>query len=279
MPPTPLSPRRALAGAAALLAAACAHGPPRNLAREPSALLDQVLAAQRRVQRVQGTARVRIASPTLSGTVTELVAAEKPDRVHLETLDFFGDPAAVLVAGGGRFALWDAREKVFYRGAATPANVSRLLPFDLPVEELVTILCGSAPILPGEPLEVGADRDVVLLTLGQGAVGQRLGLGERATVVFSQVRREVPEGTPPAEARVGYDLSFERFVDRGGIRFPNVTKLDAAASRSQVELTWRDLEVNGAPDPELFRLAPPPGARVVDVDDVPPARVAPPKTE
>jgi len=268
--------RRAPALAAALLAgAACAHGPPRNLSRDPSALLDQVLAAQRRVERVRGTARVRIQSPSLSGTVTELVAAEKPDRVHLETLDFFGDPAAVLVAGGGRFALWDAREKVFYRGAATPANVSRLLPFDLPVEELVTILCGSAPILPGAPLEVGAEDAVVLLTIGQGEIGQRLGLGEHATVVSSQVRRELPPGAAPSEGRVGYDLAFERFVDRGGVRFPNVTELDAATSRSRVELSWRDLEVNGAPDAELFQLSPPPGARVVDVDREPPARVLP----
>ena len=63
--------------AAALLAAvACARVPPADLSRDPAALLAQVRSAQARVQRVQGSARVRIASPDLSGTVAEFAAAE-----------------------------------------------------------------------------------------------------------------------------------------------------------------------------------------------------------
>src|SRR6266536_511391 len=87
-----------------------------------------------------GCPRVKIKSPGANGTVTEFAAAEKPDRVHLETLDFFGNPAAVLVAADGRFAFLDARANVFYRGDATPENVARLLPVMIPVEELVVIL-------------------------------------------------------------------------------------------------------------------------------------------
>ena len=88
---------------------------------------------------------------------------------------------------GSVFGLWDARENVYYRGEATPENVSRLLPIMLPVEELVVVLCGSAPILPGRPLEVGVQDRFVLLTVGEGAVGQRLGLGEGAAVEWSRV--------------------------------------------------------------------------------------------
>lgn len=254
----------------ALLALFALAGCPRlqapNLSRDPDALLDQVAAGQRRVQRVSGRARVKVSSPSLSGTVSELIAAEKPDRVHLETLDFFGNPAAVLVAADGRFALHDARGKVFYRGPATPANISRLLPFDLPIEELVTILCGSAPLLPGKPLEVGSQDGLVLLTIGLGDVGQRLALGEQATVVWSRLRREVPAGSPAAVANPAYDLAFDRFVDRGGIRFPNEVDVDAPAGKARVELSWRDLEVNGAVDRDLFQLVPPRGVRVVDLD-------------
>src|SRR5512133_1290158 len=131
----------------------CARVPPADLTRDPKALLDQVMAAQARVQRVRGSARVRIGSPGGSGTVTEFIAAEKPDRLHLETLDFFGNPAAVLVAAGGQFAFLDRRESVLYRGEATAENVSRLLPVLVPVDELVTILCGSAPLIDGAPVE------------------------------------------------------------------------------------------------------------------------------
>jgi len=251
--------------------AGCPRVLPPTLSRDPAALLDQVAAGQRRVQRVSGRARVKVTSPSLSGTVTELIAAEKPDRLHLETLDFFGNPAAVLVAAGGRFALHDARGKVFYRGPATPENISRLLPFDLPVEELVMILCGSAPLLPGTPLEVGTQDGLVLLTIGLGDVGQRLALGEQATVVWSRLRREVTAGSPPAVANPGYDLAFDHFVDRGGVRFPNALDVDAPAGKARVELSWRDIEVNGALDRGLFQLAQPPGVRVVDLDAGTPA--------
>ena len=246
--------------------AGCTRVPPTSLARDPSALLDQVRAQQARVQRVRGAARVRIASPSFSGTVTEFIAAEKPDRVHLETLDFFGSPATVLVAGDGRFALYDVRNKVFYRGEATPGNVSRLLPFEIPVEELVTILCGSAPLLPGAPLEVGQDGEQLLLTLGLGDVGQRLAIGEQATVAWSRVRRAGPPGARPQDLNPGYDLEFRAFTGRGGVRFPEEMNLDAPASSSRLKLSWHDdVEVNGSIEQGLFRLDPPPGVRVEEL--------------
>jgi hypothetical protein len=251
----------------ALAMAGCARVPPADLSRDPAALLDQVRAAQARVQRVRGSARVRIASPGGSGTVTEFAAAEKPDRVRLETVDFFGDPAAVLVAAGGRFAFLDRRANVLYRGDATPENVSRLLPVVIPVEEMVTILCGSAPLLPGTPLQVGTDGGLVLLTIGLGDVGQRLALGDRAAVEWSRLRRAgVDRAGEAEELAPAYDLEFGGFRDRGGVRFPFALHLDAPSGRSHVDLAWRDdLEVNPQLDPALFRLETPRGVRVVDL--------------
>jgi hypothetical protein len=262
----------AMLGATAL--SGCARVPPADLSRDPAALLDQVRAAQERVQRVRGSARVRIVSPGGSGTFNEFAAAEKPDRVHLETLDFFGNPAAVLVAAGGRFSFLDARAQVFYRGEATPENVSRLLPVLLPVEELVTILCGSAPLLPGRPVEVGTQGDLLLLTVAAGDTGQRLALGEAATVEWSRVRRVVTEGGGRREIAPAYDLEFQFFRRRSGVRFPTFVRLDAPSANSVIELTWRnDLEVDATLDAALFRLAPPRGVRVVDLA---PGQPAPP---
>jgi hypothetical protein len=256
-----------------LALAGCPRVPPPDLSRDPSALLDQVRSAQERVQRVRGTARVKISSPDGSGTAIEFAAAEKPDRVHLETLDFFGNPVAILVAADGRFGFLDARANVFYRGDATPENVSRLLPVVLPVEELVVILCGSAPLLPGRPLEVGVKDDLLLLTIGLGDVGQRVAVGERASVEWSRVRRAVPAGSA-GEVAPAYDLEFDDFLLRAGVRFPSEVQLDAPSGKSRIRFTWRnDVQVNGILDPALFRFEPPRGARVVDLargEPVPP---------
>ena len=258
--------RPALLAGLALALAGCPRVPPPDLSRDPSALLDQVRVAQDRVQRVRGSARVRISSPSASGSAVEFAAAEKPDRVHLETLDFFGNPVAVLVAANGRFGFHDARANVFYRGDATPENVSRLLPVIVPVEELVVILCGSAPILPGRPLEVGVKDDLLLLTIGLGDVGQRLAIGERASVEWSRVRRATREaGGAVSEVAPAYDLEFEDFSTRSGVRFPSQVKLDAPAGKSRIQLAWRDVQVNPQLDPALFRFEPPRGARIVDL--------------
>lgn len=266
-----------VAPALALALAGCPRVPPPDLSRDPSALLDQVRGAQERVQRVRGTARVRISSPSASGSAVEFAAAEKPDRVHLETLDFFGNPVAVLVAAGGRFGFHDARANVFYRGDATPENVSRLLPVVLPVEELVVILCGSAPILPGAPLEVTIKDDLLLLTLGLGDLGQRLAIGERAAVEWSRVRRATAgAGGAVSDVAPAYDLEFGGFELRGGVRFPSEVKLDAPAGRSRIQLAWRnDVQVNAELDAALFRFEPPRGARVVELARGAPVPVAP----
>jgi hypothetical protein len=268
--------RIVLAAALTLTLVGCPRVPPPDLSRDPSALLDQVRAAQARVQRVRGSARVKVSSPGGSGSALEFAVAEKPDRVHLETLDFFGNPVAVLVASGGRFGFHDARANVFYRGDATPENVSRLLPVVVPLEELVVILCGSAPLLPGTPLEVGVKDDLILLTIGLGDLGQRLAIGEHASVEWSRVRRASPAPFDAvSEVAPAYDLEFDGFRLRAGVRFPSEVKLDAPSGKSRIQLAWRDdVQVNGEVDPALFRFEPPKGARIVDLArgaPVPPA--------
>ncbi|BDG09353.1 DUF4292 domain-containing protein [Anaeromyxobacter paludicola] len=263
--------RRPLLAALLLAAAACARRapPPPDLSQDPAALLAAVRATQDKVRSVQGSARVRIDAPGMKvpGGLQEFVAAEKPDRLHLETLDFFGNVAAVLVASGGRFALYDAREHVLYRGEATPENVSRFLPVLLPVEELVTILCGSAPILPGRPVSVQPGDGSLLLTLAQGAVGQRLQVGELAAISSSRVRRLGRDAAGrEVEDAPAYDLDLNLRRHRAGVVFPLELKLIAPSARSTVELTWgEDLDINGRVDPKLFEMNPPKGARVVEL--------------
>lgn len=264
--------RRIAAAALAAALAGCPRAPPPDLSRDPAQLLEAVRAAQGRVQRVKGSARVRVESPGGSGTVDELVAAEKPDRLRLETLDFFGNVAAVLVADGKRFALYDARDGVLYRGEATPENVSRLLPLTLPAGEIATMLCGSAPILAAPPVSAEPDGALLLLTLGSDGMGQRLGVGDEAAVEWSRLHRAAAPGAS-APAAPDYELAFDVFRHRGGARFPTEADLRAPSARVRVALRWKDdLEVNGPAEPGLFHLEPPRGARVVDL---PPGGAAP----
>jgi outer membrane lipoprotein-sorting protein len=265
--PRPCGPRRLARGALLLslaVAAACARrAPPPDLSPDPAALLAEVERTQARVQRVSGEARVKILSPGGDGTVTQFVVAERPDRLRLDTLDFFGNPAAVLVTDGGRFALLDLRKGVFFRGAATPENLARLLPLAIPAEELVLLLCGAAPIAAGRPTAVEPGDGVLRLTVEAADRVQRLDVGAGAAVHASTV--SALPGLSPRPAR--YDVTFGRFRDRAGRPFPGTVRLEAPGSGVRVDLSWKEIEVNAVLPEGSFTLAPPPGARIVDLDE------------
>lgn len=254
--------RGALARGALLLslagAAACARrAPPPDLSPDPVALLAEVERTQARVERVRGEARVRIQSPGGDGTVTQFVAAERPDRVRLDALDFFGNPAAVMVTDGGRFALLDLRKGIFYRGAATPENLARLLPLAIQAEELVLLLCGAAPIVAGRPTAVEPGDGVLRLRVEGPDRVQRLDVGAGAAVHAST--------STPGPGR--YDVTFDRFRERAGRPFPGTVRLEAAGAGVRVELAWKEIEVNAVLPEGSFTLAPPPGARIVELDE------------
>jgi hypothetical protein len=259
--------RAVVSGALILLALASAGGcarraPPPDLSADPADLLAEVERTQARVERVRGEARVKITSPRGGGTVTQFVAAQRPDRLRLDALDFFGNPAAALVADGGRFALLDLRKGIYYRGAASPENLARLLPLAIPAEELVALLCGAAPIAPGRPAAVEPGDGVLRLTIEAADRVQRLDVGAGAAVHASKVTA-LP-GLPPPPG--GYDLEFDRFRERGGRSFPGFVRLVAPGSEVTLELSWKEIEVNAVLPEDGFTLVPPPGARIVDLD-------------
>jgi len=251
----------------ALASAAChPAAPPPDLSLDPGELLAQVERAQGRIRSVQGQARVGVEAPSGSGTVSQFLAAERPDHLHVEALSFFGDVLAVLTAADGRFALYDARAKVLYRGAATPENLARLVPLPLPAPDLVAILLGTAPLLEGAPVRAGPERGAVELVIEEGARAQLLRVGAGARVERSV--RQLGGVRDPG----GYELSFEDFRDgEQKVPFPRQVHLAASEAGVKLDVRWTEVEVNGALDPALFQLAPPRGARVVDLDGgVPP---------
>lgn len=254
--------RRPLLAAALCALAACApRTPPPDLSLDPAALLAQVEAAGAAVTRVQGPARLRVEAPGARGSVPAFVAAERPDRLHVEALDFFGNPAATLVAAGGRLAIYDARARTFYVGAATPENVARMVPLPLSPERLVAILCGT-PALAGAPASAEPGRGYVSLELRDGSRTTSLRVGPRAAIVRATFRGGGP-ALPDHEVRYG------AFVDLDRTRFPAEIAIRSGDPSVRLELAWNEPDLVNALDAALFRMEPPAGARVVDLDRTP----------
>ncbi len=247
----------------ALAGLGCAHVDLNQLGTpSPSALLQDVNELEGHVTTVKGSARVTAQSKQGNGEVGAFIAARAPGEVHLELLNFFGAPTQVLVSDGRTFGLYQSDHGTYLTGPATAAAIARVLPVDLSAEDLVAILLGHTPKLPGTPVSVEADpaHDAYRLTLVQGDRRQTLWVH----AVSKRVLKSVLEGPG------GYTLLFEQPLTTGGVPFSRkVTFTDATAT---VVLRWSplDVEVAEAPDAALFSVHAPPGVRTVEVGAAPP---------
>lgn len=222
-------------------------------------LLEQTAAAEGRVASVKGEAKLGVDSPEGKGVVTLFVAVARPANLHLESLDFFNRPQAMLSSDGQRFGLYQAQEGRYFQGPPSPANLSRFLPVVLPPGELVAILLGQAPRVPFDTATSARDGATGdwRVTLTQGAVTQTLWISPRThRVLKSEVRG----------ARA-YDLAFDDFQESGAVVFPRRVVLTAPAARTKLELRYTDVTLNEPPDPSLFVPEAPEGVPVIEVDE------------
>ncbi|HLL53865.1 MAG TPA: DUF4292 domain-containing protein [Myxococcaceae bacterium] len=222
-------------------------------------LLELSVAASTRVSSVNGEAKLAVDSPELKGQVTLFVAAARPARVHLQSLDFFGRPQASLTSDGERFGLLQAQEGRYYRGPPSPQNLARFLPVAIPPADLVALLLGDAPRVADEAIRVEEDlkAGAYVLTLTRGETTQRLWLDPRT---HRAVRSEV-------RGRDAYDLSFEDFQESGTLSFPRRVVLSAPALQTKLELRYTEVTLNDPPDPALFTPEAPEGVPVIEVDE------------
>lgn len=246
----------------ALVCSGCPHRiefGPEGPIDDPEKLFQLVNQSQANLVTLQGDAKLHVSSPQGSGTLSMYLAISRPGLLHMETFDFFNRPVAALVSDGQRFGLYQTEGNVFYQGPASPENVSRFLPVMLPSEELVAVMLGQVPFIPAErkTLELDRSEGVYVLKLFRGPVTQTLQVHPK---YYRVVRSEV-RGVP------GYDLSFDNFKTEGTMLFPKEVKLIAAAAETELRLRYSDVSLNGPPDLTLFELAPPEGARVVEVDE------------
>jgi hypothetical protein len=234
-------------------------GPETPLTRAAE-VLERVRGAQGRVGRLTGEAKLTVDSPQARGTVGLFVAVSRPGRVRVELFDFFNRPQGLLVVSEGRFGFYSPQENQYLTGPASPANVSRFLPLALPLEELVSVLLGEAPLLgTGEGAELAYDPAVpaYALRLRAGPAEQTLRVHPRH---FRVLRSEV-------SGVAAYDLGFEDFLEReGAAAFPRHLTVASQAAQARLELRYTELALDPPEDPALFLLEPPEGVPVVEVD-------------
>lgn len=251
--------RLASCGVLVAAAVACKQGPPpAGPAVDAAALLEQIEKAHAEPQTLSASGKAAVDAPQNGGRYQIQLVLRRPASLRIAALDPLGNPAALLVADGGRFALLDLRSNVFYRGPSTPENLSRLIPEPLRDDELIALLVGSMPQLRGgRPVEAHRLGDGYLLTLAAGDLTQEVSAG--ADLRITHVRRL-------SRGDLFWEVALDDFDDASGQQMPRHLRLSAPGEKIQVEVQLKERVWGKPTPPSAFQLGPPKGAKIEDVE-------------
>lgn len=222
----------------------------RGRIQDPQEALDALQAQAARVHTVRGEAKAKVDSAEGSGSLTQFVIAQTPNRVRLESVDFFGRPVAVLASNGVRGSLFDLDQNVVYEGPATAHMVSRLLPLEIEPTALVSLLLGAAPLSKDAlalSLEVDEVERVYVLVVSEGGELRRIGFDTASL-------------HPVWIAAAGWRATFAGW--KAGALLPEKVTLSSADRHTKVVLAWRENEINVDVEPEVFEVEVPDGVPV-----------------
>lgn len=204
----------------------------------------KVEARERRGIRAVG--RLRVSAPQGGGRTREVIIAERPARLRLESLNFLGQTGTLLVTDGERFSFFDGEG--VERGRVSDDLLLDRFGLDLGPAEAVDLLLGDA--LPGGPprrvLGSGAER-VVEFDSERARFG---GDGELRAVQALD-----------ASGAVRWEAEFGSWRPVAGGRYPFDLVLYFPLTDLRAELELQEVEVNPDLDGSLFSVPGPAGGR------------------
>lgn len=207
---------------------------------------------------VKGLAKVKVSTPEKSLNGTQVLLAERPDRLRAETLSPFGSPLLLLATDGEQLGVFLPSRSLFYAGAATPENLSRFVRIPLQLNDLVSVLLYQPPLIDAWN-EVGFELE------GSGWLVVRSGLSSRQELSFNH-NRQLVEMSYYNHDTLLLKINYGNFSDAGA-RFPRSFAIELPEQKTHASLEFSEPEINAEMKFGIFQLTPPEGATIVSLDD------------
>jgi outer membrane lipoprotein-sorting protein len=211
-----------------------------------------------RVTSVQGLAKVKVHSPDNKLNGTQVILAEKPDRLRAETLSPFGSPLLLLAADGDKLGVLLPSRNLYYTGAASPANLERFVRIPLRLADLVSVLLYQPPII-----DARSEEGFELVEGGWLLI--RRGSSHRQELTFNG-ERQLVEASYFDRDKLLMKITYGKF-DEAGERFPLFFGIELPEQKTTASLEFSDPETNGKLKAGIFQLTPPAGVTIVSLDE------------
>jgi hypothetical protein len=191
---------------------------------------------------LRATARASSEGPGGAGFSDELLLVERPASLRVEVIGLFQQRVLVLATDGARYELYRAEGPVTEEGAVHAGVLEEVAGLPLTPEAAVRLLL-AAPLAPDAPAE----------RVQQGAEGAlRLGWPDQ-TLEFDGAGRLVALAFHPDEHPVLY-ARWSDWRAQGTDAFPRRLELELPEAKTRWKLEFREVELDPALDPALFRL-------------------------
>jgi outer membrane lipoprotein-sorting protein len=196
--------------------------------------------------------------------VKEIVAVERPDRLRIEMMSAFG-VALQIASDGERLSAYHRGERTYYRGKATADNLARFTRLELALRDVADLLIG----LPPGRQRLGHPSIAFEPPQGLWRVTATVAEGGSQTVWFDPdtlfpVRAEESD----RQGNVLYRATYASYTTVSGVAIPREVRFEVPEQSAKIDLRYSEISLNGHFPPELFSFAPPPGSKIVDLDEI-----------
>ena len=206
---------------------------------------------------------MRYVGPNDSLAAKQVVVAERPNRLRIEVMSAFG-VSLQMASDGVRLSAYHRGEQTYYRGRATRQNLARFTRLDLALPDIVDLVMGLPPHGP----RIGHPTFAFEPPLALWRVTTALADHGAFTLWFD------PDRLLPTRAlavhpdgKIAYDARFADYRPASGVEIPRTVRFDLPEQDTKVELKYSDVSLNVEVSPRLFYFDPPPGAKIVDLDE------------
>ncbi|MBW2120749.1 MAG: DUF4292 domain-containing protein [Deltaproteobacteria bacterium] len=194
-------------------------------------------------------------------SATQAIALAKPGFMRLETLNFLNQPLLIAATDGVSFEAMVLAENRFYRGSVS-RGLARFMGLRMESEALVSMFFGEIPYREAGSIAYAHERGLFRLNF------PRSPQWEAQTFWIHPKTLRVVEVSKIDHMGQEIRISFKRFRKTRSVAFPREIEIEASGSGSLIRLDFRKVTINVPLPEELFRLPVPPGAEVVEMDEL-----------
>lgn len=229
---------------------------PPDYSPDPAPLLAAVRARGEAIQTLSAELTIEVWRARSRVRLNQLVLVQRPDKLRIDSLSPFDQPVSTLVSDGQTLSIYSLEEQRFYRGAATPENLVRLVPIRLEPAELGALLRGEVPII--------AHRESTVTWVGDTG-RYRLDLegeGQRQRVEFEPEARRVTETRVWRGERLVYVARLGDYSGTELTAVPRRMRFEAAGDDLRIDLSVKAHRVNRDLPEGAFELTVPRGIAI-----------------